>query len=94
MPFDQGEYALRYDEAASRCDELDGAIGGIDAEIARRKDVAVASKAFIKAVEDALCKLDEFDAVLWSALVDYATVHPDGFVTVTFKCDIEVTVAA
>lgn len=93
-PLDQGEYACRYDEAASRCDELAEAIEEIDAEIARRKDAAIASEAFIKAVEEAPCKLDEFDAMLWSALVDHATVHPDESVTVTFKCGIEVKVTA
>ncbi len=52
----------------------------------RRADI----QAFMSTLESKTQMFDKFEEDMWSALVEYMTVHPDGSVVVRFKNGQEV----
>ncbi len=71
------------EEATARLSELTDEIG-------RRRGAAWEAEAFIAEVEGLPRLMRDFDERLWYALADFATVRPDGSISVTFKNGLEI----
>ncbi len=85
VALDQEDYRRRYDALVKRAEEAEAALAEADAEISRRAAARADADVFIADMESAPDVVAKFDERLWHAIVDFATVHEDGTITVTFK---------
>ena len=87
---DQTEYLQRYEQYTRHYEKLKKKYDSLDAERQRRKEQQDRLGAFIATMEQTQTVPVAFDADLWLATVDRATVHRDA-VVFTFKGGMEIT---
>jgi uncharacterized tellurite resistance protein B-like protein len=82
---DQTEYRKEYDRLAERFDCIKKQLDEVVERLSEKRSKKEVFRKFISDLERQEELLTEFDSALWTSLVDFITVNPDGSIEVTFK---------
>ena len=86
------EFESRYESYDNEHNQLIEKITKKQNQIKERKSKAICLKAFIKELRERETILNEFDEMVWSYLIEKATVNRDGSVSFLFRNGVEVRV--
>lgn len=82
---DQAECRRKFDGLSERYDKAKAKLEEVEREMATRAAKRSQAEAFLVECEKAPRLVTKFSEEIWFALADYATVHEDGRVTITFR---------
>lgn len=84
-PQSQEDFERRYNGLVRRFETAKAKLDSINAQRMERRAKADAIGGFLFAISEGEVCITEFDPRLWTATVDFVTVHPDGLLTFLFK---------
>lgn len=91
VALDQTEYEERYSKLAKRYETVKGEYEETAGQIERKKAQRELFKGFIRTLENTGDVIEEFEAGLWSSLVQEVVVQPGGELKFVFKNGAEIT---
>jgi DNA invertase Pin-like site-specific DNA recombinase len=87
---DQTEYHKRYDTLVERLETAKSNLAETEEKISDKRSRREIFRKFISDLEKQDRFLTEFDSGLWTSLVDFMTVKPEGKIEITFKNGITI----
>ena len=93
VALDQDEYEKRYAELTARYEKAKAKYDDIAEQIESKKAKRELFKGFIRTLEKQDGLIEEFDAGIWSSLVDHVTVTDKDNIVFSFKNGLETKVS-
>ena len=93
IALDQDEYEKRYAELTARYEKAKAKYDDIAEQIESKKAKRELFKGFIRTLEKQDGLIEEFDAGIWSSLVDHVTVTDKDNIVFSFKNGLETKVS-
>lgn len=89
---DQDQYEVRYNALAEKFDRIKARLDAVTATIMEKQAQREEMRVCIETLTALPDTIDTFDEPSWTALLDYATVQPDGKIEFTFKSGTIITI--